>query len=72
MAAHAAAEHHGPPVAHQSSRVTSTVLGMLLFIAFRFEWTYGAAAVIAVFPTVLVTLGGVFVSALTMKALERS
>ena len=33
-AAHAAAEHHhGPPVAHQSSRVTSTVLGMLLFIA---------------------------------------
>jgi len=33
MAAHAAAEHHGPPVAHQSSRVSSTVLGMLLFIA---------------------------------------
>jgi preprotein translocase subunit SecF len=30
---------------------------MLLFIAFRFEWTYGAAAVIAVFHTVLVTLG---------------
>jgi cytochrome c oxidase subunit 3 len=33
MAAHAAAEYHGPPIAHQSSRVTSTVLGMLLFIA---------------------------------------
>src|SRR3982750_3116013 len=33
MAAHAAAEHHGPPVAHQSSRVSSQVLGMLLFIA---------------------------------------
>ena len=33
MASHAAAEHHGPPVAHQSSRVSSTVLGMLLFIA---------------------------------------
>ena len=33
MAAHAAAEHHGPPAAHQSSRVSSTVLGMLLFIA---------------------------------------
>ena len=33
MSAHAAAEHHGPPIAHQSSRVSSTVLGMLLFIA---------------------------------------
>ena len=33
MASHAAAEHHGPPVAHQSSRVSSTTLGMLLFIA---------------------------------------
>ena len=33
MAAHAAAEHHGPPVAHQSSRVDARVLGMLLFIA---------------------------------------
>ena len=33
MAAHAAAEHHGPPVAHQSSRVSSQTLGMLLFIA---------------------------------------
>ena len=33
MTAGAAAEHHGPPVAHQSSRVSSQVLGMLLFIA---------------------------------------
>jgi cytochrome c oxidase subunit 3 len=34
VAAHAAAEHHhGPPIAHQSSRVTASVLGMLLFIA---------------------------------------
>ena len=33
MAVHAAAEHHGPPIAHQSSRVSPTVLGMLLFIA---------------------------------------
>ena len=33
MASAAAAEHHGPPVAHQSSRVSSQVLGMLLFIA---------------------------------------
>jgi cytochrome c oxidase subunit III len=34
MATHAEAlEHHGPPPAHQSSRVDSRVLGMLLFIA---------------------------------------
>jgi len=36
MAAHAATghelEHHGPPPAHQSSRVNPAVLGMLLFI----------------------------------------
>ena len=38
MAAHAATghevehEHHGPPAAHQSSRVDPAVLGMLLFI----------------------------------------
>jgi preprotein translocase subunit SecF len=35
----------------------AALIGMLLFIAFRFEWTYGASAVIAVFHTVLVTLG---------------
>lgn len=35
----------------------AALVGMLIFIAFRFEWTYGAAAVIAVFHTVLVTLG---------------
>lgn len=35
----------------------AALIGMLLFIAFRFEWTYGAGAVIAVFHTVLVTLG---------------
>jgi cytochrome c oxidase subunit 3 len=29
----AAHEHHGPPIAHQSSRVSATVVGMLLFIA---------------------------------------
>jgi cytochrome c oxidase subunit III len=35
MTAHAAElhEHHGPPVAHQSSRVSAPTLGMLLFIA---------------------------------------
>jgi cytochrome c oxidase subunit III len=32
VAAHAEA-HHGPPIAHQSSRVPREVLGMLLFIA---------------------------------------
>jgi len=31
--------------------------GMLIYIAFRFEWVYGAAAVIAVFHDVLITLG---------------
>ncbi len=31
--------------------------GMLLYIAFRFEWVYGAAAVLAVFHDVLITLG---------------
>jgi cytochrome c oxidase subunit III len=33
MEAHAAAHHHGPPAAHQSSRVNASVLGMFLFIA---------------------------------------
>jgi cytochrome c oxidase subunit 3 len=32
VAAHAEA-HHGPPIAHQSSRVSAPVLGMFLFIA---------------------------------------
>jgi preprotein translocase subunit SecF len=31
--------------------------GMLLYIAFRFEWVFGAAAVLAVFHDVLITLG---------------
>jgi preprotein translocase subunit SecF len=35
----------------------ATLVGILLYIALRFEWTYGAAAVIAVFHDVLVTLG---------------
>jgi cytochrome c oxidase subunit 3 len=33
VTAGSAAEHHGPPIAHQSSRVSSQLLGMLLFIA---------------------------------------
>ena len=51
------------PVAGQQLRnkaiavTLAALVGILLFIAFRYEWTYGAAAVIAVFHTVLVTLG---------------
>ena len=35
----------------------AALVGILMYIALRFEWTYGAAAVIAVFHDVLVTLG---------------
>ena len=35
----------------------AALVGILIYIAVRFEWTYGAAAVIAVFHDVLVTLG---------------
>jgi preprotein translocase subunit SecF len=35
----------------------AALVGILIYIAFRFEWTYAAAAVIAVFHDVLVTLG---------------
>lgn len=51
------------PVAGRQLRtqaITVTLLalvGVLLYIGFRFEWTYGAAAVITVFHDVLVTLG---------------
>ena len=31
--------------------------GMLVYIAFRFEWIYGAAAVVAVFHDTIITLG---------------
>ncbi len=48
----------GQQLRNQAIAVTLLALvGILLFIAFRFEWTYGAAAVIAVFHDVLVTLG---------------
>ncbi len=52
----------GPKVGAQLQRqaVLATLyalLGMLVYIAFRFEWIYGAAAVIAVFHDVLITLG---------------
>ena len=52
----------GPKVGAQLRRqaILATLYalaGMLLYIAFRFEWVYGAAAVIAVFHDVLITLG---------------
>lgn len=46
--------------AFRNQAITVTLLalvGILLYIGFRFEWTYGAAAVITVFHDVLVTLG---------------
>ena len=51
------------PIAGQQLRnkaiavTLAALVGILIYIAFRFEWTYGAAAVIAVFHDVLVTLG---------------
>jgi preprotein translocase subunit SecF len=52
----------GPKVGAQLRRqaIAATLYalaGMLIYIAFRFEWVYGAAAVIAVFHDVLITLG---------------
>lgn len=48
----------GRQLRNQAIAVTLLALiGILAYIGFRFEWTYGAAAVIAVFHDVLVTLG---------------
>ncbi|MBA3440741.1 MAG: protein translocase subunit SecF [Pyrinomonadaceae bacterium] len=48
----------GRALRNQAIAVTLLALvGVLLYIASRFEWTYGAAAVITVFHDVLVTLG---------------
>jgi preprotein translocase subunit SecF len=48
----------GRQLRNQAITVTLLALvGILLYIAFRFEWTYGAAAVVTVFHDVLVTLG---------------
>ena len=52
----------GPKVGAQLRRqaILATLYalaGMLVYIAFRFEWVYGAAAVVAVFHDVLITLG---------------
>jgi len=48
----------GGELRQQAIWVTLLALGgMLLYIAFRFEWVFGAAAVLAVFHDVLITLG---------------
>jgi preprotein translocase subunit SecF len=42
----------------QALQATIAALGgMLLYIAFRFEWIYGLAAVVAVFHDILITVG---------------
>ena len=48
----------GADLRRQAVLVTLYALGgMLIYIAFRFEWVYGAAAVLAVFHDVIITLG---------------
>lgn len=48
----------GEDLQRQARNATLAALGgMLLYIAFRFEWIYGVAAVVAVFHDVFVTLG---------------
>lgn len=48
----------GKQLQNQALFATAWALGgMLLYIAFRFEWVYGAAAVIAVFHDVVITVG---------------
>jgi preprotein translocase subunit SecF len=48
----------GAELRNQAIRVTLYALaGMLVYIAFRFEWIFGVAAVLAVFHDVLITLG---------------
>jgi preprotein translocase subunit SecF len=52
----------GPQVSGQLKRQATiatglSLLGMLIYLAFRFEWIYGVAAVITVFHDTLITLG---------------
>src|ERR1700676_5266688 len=48
----------GSELRRQAILVTPYALaGMLVYIAIRFEWVYGAAAVLAVFHDVLITIG---------------
>ncbi len=56
------AEMVGPKVASdlKTQAVLATLYalgGMLVYIAFRFEWIYGVAAVVAVFHDTLITIG---------------
>lgn len=52
----------GPKIGAELQRkailaVLYALAGMLVYIAFRFEWIYGAAAVIAVFHDTIITIG---------------
>jgi preprotein translocase subunit SecF len=48
----------GKDLRNRAIYVTLAALaGMLVYIAFRFEWIYGVAAVLAVFHDILITLG---------------
>jgi preprotein translocase subunit SecF len=48
----------GDELRHQAVLATLYALGgMLVYIAFRFEWIYGVAAVVAVFHDTLITIG---------------
>jgi preprotein translocase subunit SecF len=48
----------GADLRHQAVLVVLYALAaMLIYIAFRFEWTYGVAAVIAVFHDTIITIG---------------
>ncbi len=52
----------GPQVGHQLQTqaklaVLYSLAGMLVYLAFRFEWIYGVAAVITVFHDTLITVG---------------
>lgn len=55
-------ESVGPKIGSELQRkavlaVLYALGGMLIYIAFRFEWIYGAAAVIAVFHDTIITIG---------------
>lgn len=57
-----AVETVGPKIGSELQRkavlaVLYALGGMLIYIAFRFEWIYGAAAVVAVFHDTIITIG---------------
>ena len=66
LSRHAGSRRHwsqvGPKIGAELQRkailaVLYALGGMLVYIAFRFEWIYGAAAVIAVFHDTIITIG---------------